>query len=96
MSQYLKKHNEISFNIIKESPHLAELITTSYKMFPRKYVFTNYDDIHEKAKIKNLSNRLIKIFKFTNKNVGVNSLRSSRASYLDEKRLTVKEKDELA
>ena len=50
-------------------------------MFPRKYVFTNYDDIHEKAKIQNLSRRLIKIFKFTIKNVGVNSLRSSHASY---------------
>ena len=65
-------------------------------MFPRKYVSTNYDYIHEKAKIQNLSRRLIKIFKFTNKNVGVNLLRSSHASYLDEKRLTVKEKDELA
>jgi hypothetical protein len=37
-----------------------------------------------------------KIFSFTNKNIGVNSLRSSYASYLDQNRMTVKEKDELA
>ena len=42
------KHDDISFDITKESPHLAQLITTSYKMLPRKYVFTYYVDIYEK------------------------------------------------
>jgi hypothetical protein len=36
------------------------------------------------------------MFSFTNKNVGVNSLRSSYASYLHQNRMIVKEKDELA
>ena len=92
-----KKHDRISFNLSIESPHLAEIIKSSYKLFPRKYVFTNYDDIKTKAQVSNLSKRLIKIFAFTNKNVGVNSLRSSYATYIDKiKRLSVAEKNQLA
>lgn len=91
-----KKHDDIHFNLTQEAPHLAELLKQSYKLYPRKYLFTNYDNINEKAKVQNLSRRLTKIFKITGKNVGVNSLRSSYASYLDEKRMTVKEKEKLA
>jgi len=39
---------------------------------------------------------MIKMFNFTGKNVGVNSLRSSYATYQDRNRMTVKEKDALA
>lgn len=91
-----KKHDGISFNISNDAPHLANIIYTSYKLFPRKYVFTNYDNIDEKAKVQNLSRRIIKMFNFTGKNVGVNSLRSSYATYQDRNRMTVKEKDALA
>lgn len=91
-----KKHNEITFNISQDAPELAEIIKQSYKLYPRNFLFTNYDDINEKAQIQNLTRRLNKIFKFTGKNIGVNSLRSSYASYLDENRMTVKEKDKLA
>ena len=91
-----KKNDGIKFNLTKDAPHLADIIYTSYKLFPRQYVFTNYDDMNKKAEVQNLSRRMNKIFSFTNKNVGVNSLRSSYASYLDQNRMTVKEKDELA
>ena len=90
-----KKHEGIQFNITNDAPHLAEIIQTSYKLFPRQFVFTNYDS-EEKAKVQNLSRRLIKMFDFTGKNVGVNSLRSSYATYQDKNRMTVKEKDALA
>jgi hypothetical protein len=92
-----KKHDSISFNLTNDAPHLAEIIKSSYKLFPRKYVFTNYDDIKTKAKVGNLSKRITKIFAFTNKNVGVNSLRSSHATYIDKiKRLSNAEKNQLA
>ena len=91
-----KKHDGIKFNITNDSPHLADIINTSYKLFPRRYVFTNYDNIDEKAQVQNLSRRLTKFFNFTNKNVGVNSLRSSYATYQDRNRMTVNQKEELA
>ena len=91
-----KKHDGISFNISNDAPHLADIINTSYKLFPRKYVFTNYDNIDQKAKIQNLSRRIVKMFDFTGKNVGINSLRSSYATYLDRNRMTINEKDALA
>lgn len=91
-----KKHDAISFNITNEAPKLADIILTSFQSFPRRYVFTNYDNIDEKAKVQNLSRRIVKLFDFTGKNVGVNSLRSSYATYKDKDRMTVKEKDALA
>jgi hypothetical protein len=91
-----KKHESIQFNITNEAPHLADIIRTSYNLFPRQFVFTNYDNTEEKAKVQNLSRRLVKMFDFTGKNVGVNSLRSSYATYQDRNRMTIKEKDALA
>jgi DNA polymerase IIIc chi subunit len=91
-----KKHDGMDINLSKDAPHLADIIETSYKLFPRQYVFTNYDDINKKAEVQNLSRRIIKIFNFTGKNVGVNSLRSSYATYQDKDRMTVKQKEELA
>ena len=91
-----KKHDGMDINLSKDAPHLADIIETSYKSFPRQYVFTNYDDINKKAEVQNLSRRIIKIFNFTGKNVGVNSLRSSYATYQDKDRMTVKQKEALA
>ena len=91
-----KKHEGVHFNITNDAPHLADIIYTSYKLFPRQFVFTNYDNTEEKAKVQNLSRRLVKMFDFTGKNVGVHSLRSSYATYQDRNRMTVKEKDALA
>ena len=91
-----KQHEGIQFIITNEAPHLADIIHTSYNLFHRQFVFMIHYDTEEKAKVQNLSRRMNKIFSFTNKNVGVNSLRSSYASYLDQNRMTVKEKDELA
>ena len=57
-----KKHEGIKFNLTKDAPHLADIIKTSYELFPRQYVFTNYDNIDKKAEIQNLSRRINKIF----------------------------------
>jgi hypothetical protein len=91
-----KKHNGINFNLTNEAPHLADIIYNSYNLFPRQFVFTNYDNTEEKATIQTLSKRLIKMFDFTGKNVGVNSLRSSYATYQDRNKMTIKEKEALA
>jgi len=45
-----KKQEGIQFNITNEAPHLADIIHTSYNLFPRQFVFTNYDT-EEKAKL---------------------------------------------
>lgn len=91
-----KLHDAIDFNLSIEAPHLADIISTSFKLYPRQFVFTNYDNIDEKAQVQNLSKRMVKIFTFTGKNVGVNSLRSSYATYQDRNRMTINEKDALA
>jgi len=92
-----KKHGKYKLNISNESPKLAEILKESYKLYKREYVLTNYDKKNEKAKVSNLSKRLLRIFKETGKNVGTNSIRSSYVTWLNEnKRLTVKEKNEVA
>ena len=97
LNKMKKKHTSFRLNISNESPELAKILKESYKLFPRKYVLTNYDNIKEKAKISNLSKRLLRIFKYTGKNVGTNSIRSSYVTWLNEnKRLTMKEKKSIS
>ncbi len=45
-----KRHDEIKFNTTNDAPNLADIIiiSTSYKILPRQYVFTNYDNMEEK------------------------------------------------
>ncbi len=47
-----KKHDRMDINLSKDAPHLDGVIETSYKSFPRQYVFTNFDDINIKQKFK--------------------------------------------
>jgi hypothetical protein len=61
LNKMKKKHEEFQLNISKESPKLAEILKESYRLYPRKYVFTNYDNINEKAKVSNISKRLPRI-----------------------------------
>ncbi len=70
------KKKGIKFNLTKDAPHLADIIKTSCILFPGRYVFTNYDSIDKKTEVRYLSKRIDKIFRFTYKTVGVNSLRS--------------------
>ena len=40
----LSKHPAISYKLL--------ILAISYKLFPRQYVFTNYDDVNKKQKFK--------------------------------------------
>jgi hypothetical protein len=86
LNEEKKRHDAILFNLSEESPKLAELLKESYKLYPRKYVFTikgKYPDVSKKASEGSLDNRLVDMFKpnFPDLNVSVNSLRSSYVSY---------------
>ena len=100
-----KRHDPIVFSLTKDAPELAKLITDSYTLYPREYVFTaknKYPDLTKKASENSLDGRLRSLFYFTGKNVSVNSLRSSYVSYmvhqglLRGKLLSVKEKENMA
>ena len=100
-----KRHDPIQFNLTKDAPKLATLIENSYKLYPRKFVFTpknTYPKLDKKASQKSLDTRLSGLFSHTGKNVSVNSLRSSYVSYmvhqgmLKGKLLSVKEKNKIA
>lgn len=97
LNKIKKRHDGIKINITEESKELADILTESYKLYPREFVFTQYDKRDIQIKITGLNKRLLRIFSFTGKNVGTNSLRSSYASYLNQqKQLSVYEKDKLA
>ena len=100
-----KRHFSILFNISQDAPELAKILKESYELYPREFVFTPYDkypNVLEKAAVATLSNRLIKIFSYTGKKVGVNSLRSSYVSSKNSeaiqngKQLSVNQKEKLA
>ena len=97
MNKIKKKHESIKHNLSEESKQLANILIESYERFPREAVFTQYSNRKEQIKIGGINKRLISIFKFTNKNVGTNSIRSSYATYRNQsKQLSVAEKDALA
>ena len=100
-----KRHDPIVFNLTKDAPELAKIITDSYTLYPREYVFTaknKYPDLTKKASENSLDGRLRSLFHFTGKSVSVNSLRSSYVSYMVQqgymrgKLLSVKDKENMA
>lgn len=92
-----KRHKAIKINLSLEYKELSNLLKESYDLYNRKYLFTEYDNKNKKASIQSLSKRLIKIFKFTNKNIGTNSIRSAYYTYQsDLKKLSTKEKEKIA
>jgi hypothetical protein len=92
-----KRHNALHINLSKDFPILADIIKLSYQFYPRINVFTDYKDIKKPISVHGLSKRLTKIFSFTGKNAGVNSIRSSYLTYQSEqKRLSVADKKKLA
>jgi len=92
-----KRHKAISYNLTKDFNKLSNILKESYDTYKRKYVFTEYDNRNIKSSIQSLSKRLIRIFKFTNKNIGTNSIRSAYYTYQsDLKKLSSKEKLNIA
>lgn len=100
-----KRHDPIIFNLTKDAPKLTKIIKDSYELYPREYVFTpknTYPRLDKKASQASLDSRLSALFIDTDKNVSVNSLRSSYVSYMVHqgmirgKLLSVKEKNKIA
>lgn len=92
-----KKHKAIYYNLTEEYSELARLLKESYDLYKRDYVFTAYDNINLQASKQILSKRLIKIFSFTGKNIGTNSIRSSYYTYkTDMEKLTTEQKKKIA
>ena len=92
-----KKHEGIKYNITEESEELANILKESYKLYTRKFVFTKYNNPKVQIKITGINKRILKMFKFTNKNIGTNSIRSSYTTFQNQnKQLSVAEKDKLA
>jgi len=97
LNKIKKKHESIKYNLSEDSKELANILTESYKQYPREAVFTQYINPKVQIKIGGINKRLLNIFKFTDKNVGTNSIRSSYATYLNQmKQLSVADKDKLA
>lgn len=77
-----KKHEPIDFPITGE---LAELLKESYKLYPRKYLFTDarkYPNFNQKLSASTVANRLRRVFIKYGVNVGASILRASYISYL--------------
>ena len=92
-----KKHRELHINLSEDFKELADIIKDSYIKFKRTYLFTDYNNKNKPITIHGLYKRMINLFSFTNKHVGVNILRSSYLTYqVEQKRLTVKDKKKLA
>jgi hypothetical protein len=105
LNEIKKKHPAILFNLTNDAPELASILKESYELYPRDYVFTHYKkypDLTEQASVATIDDRLNSIFKYTEKRVGVNALRSSYVSYMNSeaikngKQLNVKQKDKIA
>lgn len=107
LNEEKKRHDAIQFNISQDSPDLARIIYDSYKYYPREFVFTiknKYPSVDKQASESSLDVRLSNIFKqfLPNKNISVNSLRSSYVSYKNNEAvkkgtlLTVNEKEKIA
>ena len=92
-----KKHRELHINLSEDFKELADIIKDSYIKFKRTYLFTDYNNKNKPITIHGLYKRMINLFSFTNKHVGVNILRSSYLTYqAEQKQLTVKGKKKLA
>lgn len=98
----LKKnvHNPITFDLVSrkyKSPHLASIIRESYKLYPRKYLFTkknNFPYMDKKTSKRALDERMVNIFyrNGINQQITINSLRSSYVKYMYQQNLTQSDK----
>ena len=98
LNKIVKRHKPIIIDVKAESDKLNEILLKSYKEYPREYLFIKKDIYLQMKPIKtnSLSTRLKEIFSKYNKNVGINSIRSSYISNkLRNPLITYNEKDEL-
>ena len=92
-----QKHNELHINLSQDFKELADIIKDSYIKYKCSYVFTDYNNQNKPISIHGLHKRMINLYSFTGKRVGVNILRSSYVTYqAEQKRLRVKDKKKLA
>lgn len=79
-NKYKKKHDKI---VIQLSNRLSKLLFESLSIYPRKYLFTYYNNLHKPVSCNTVSTRMNHMFKHNlNKSIGVSSLRSSFVSWL--------------
>ena len=91
-----KKHKELHINLTKDFKELADIIKDSYIKFKRINIFTDYNNKNKPISIHGLYKRMINLFSFTGRRVGVNIHRSTYLTYQAElKRLTVRDKKNL-
>ena len=76
-----KRHGKLHINLTKDFKDLAGIIMDSYFKFKRTYVFTDYNNKNKQISIHGLYKRIINLYSFTGKRVGVNILRSSYLTY---------------
>lgn len=92
-----KKHKELHLNLSEEFKELADILKDSYKTFKRTNLFTDYNDSKTPISIQGLYKRMINLYSFTGKRVGVSILRASYLTYqAEQKRLSVADKKKLA
>ena len=98
LNKVVKRHESITIDISKESKLLNDILLQSYEEYPRENVFLIKKEYPTTKPINpnGLSIRLKVIFKKYDKNVGINSIRSSYVSYqLKNPNVTYKEEKEL-
>lgn len=88
-----KKHKAITINI---EGHLNYLIRQSFELFPRAYLFTDYNDMMKPVNYDMIYKRFRNIFKETGKRVSINSLRSSYLSHMNKQGMSIKDKKVIA
>jgi len=97
LNKHKKKHKELHLNLSEDFKDLAEILKDSYKRFKRINVFTDYNNNKSPISIQGLYKRMINLFSFTGKRVGVSILRASYLTYeAEKKRLSVADKKRLA
>ena len=99
-----KKHNPLSYDLITDTPTLSgfnrrlnHIIRMSYDIYPREHVFIGKNDWQGKRKpvsAGTVSNWLSDMYK--NRNLGVNTFRSSFVTYYIKADINNKEKKEMA
>lgn len=92
-----KKHDELHLYLNDDFKELSQILKDSYETFKRTYLFTDYNNKNKPISLQGLYKRMINLFSFTGKRVGVSILRSSYLTYqAEQKRLTVADKKRLA
>ena len=76
-----KKHKELHINLSQDFEELANIMKDSYMKFKRIHVFTDYFNKEKPISIHGLYKRMINLYSFTGKRVGINILRSRYLTY---------------